>query len=221
MRALKIIPFLFAGGLSACGGELPLGELGAQFGGGEAPQVQKNEDGENVEMILHPVAVWDEQKTTPSQPVNIDGREVFVRFRKNDFLERPFVRVGLFWHSRKEKVFVPIVVLGPPVKIRAVEVRAGGNFALLRRAENFNFTPAQSKWDGEISSAAFEMKPSMLRAIADEKTAYMRIKTNRGDLHLGLDVAGGGEAEVRGNARYLFMQFADQMAEVKKQWQTH
>ncbi len=209
---------LLAGVLSSCGGELPLGDLGAQFGGGAAPEILQKEDGENVELVLHPVPVWDEHGAANSQTINIDGREIFVRVRDGDFLERPYVRAGLFWHSRKEEIFVPVVVLGPSVEIRKVEVRAGGSYSQLRRARNFNFTPAKSKWEKRISSAAFEMKPAMLRAIAGEKTARLTVKTNRGDLYLGLDVAGGAsESEVRGNARYMFARFADKIAEIKKQ----
>ena len=207
---------LFAGVLSSCGGGLPSGGLGAQLGGAP-PQIHKNEDGENVELVLNPVPVWDETNAADSKTVEVGGREVFARVRQGNFLERPFAKAGLFWHSRKEEIFVPVVVLGPPVKINGVEVRAGGNFSTLRRAKNFKFTPAQSKWE-KVSSAAFEMKPSVLRAVAGEKTARMTVKTNRGNLHLGLDVVGeDSEAAVRRSARYMFAQFAGKIAEVKKQ----
>ncbi|MGI9306511.1 MAG: hypothetical protein ACR2P5_04320 [Gammaproteobacteria bacterium] len=214
------LAFLLAGALlSSCGGELA--QLGGKFGAGagaeKAPEIRLRGSGGNMEMILHPVAVWDEKDVAAPHKVEIGGREVFVRLRGGDFWDKPFVRAGLFWNARRENIYLPVAVFGPPVDIRGLEIRAGNSRATLRRAgDEFNYTPAGS-WDSaETSSAAFELKPKMLRAVAAADFAQLIIKTNRGNLHLGLDVVGDdSEESVRRNARYLFALFAEKMAAAK------
>ncbi|MGI9297577.1 MAG: hypothetical protein ACR2QC_06740 [Gammaproteobacteria bacterium] len=215
--------FLAAGALSACGGLSRLGEAAGglpQFGAddGDAPAIQRNAKDGDVELILHPIAVWDETGVSPSAKISADGREFMARPRDTGFLERPFARAGLFWHSRLDHIFMPVVVLGPPAEIRKVEIHAGGNRAQLRRApDSFKFTPAQAGGSQKISSAVFELKPRTLRAVSAADTARLIVSTNRGVLNLGLDVVGGDSPEdFRRNARILFAQFAEKMAAEKK-----
>lgn len=213
--ALFLGVFLAAGGLSACGGlsldDAKFPKFGA--GGDDAPAIQRNAGGGDVELILNPVPVWDETGVSPSAKVSADGREFLVRPRETGVFEPPFARAGLFWHSRLDNIFMPVVVLGPPAKIRKVEIRAGSSRALLRRApESFKFTPAQTG-KGKISSAVFELKPKMLRAVSASDTVHLIVSTDRGVLNLGLDVVGGDSPDdYRRNARVLFAQFAEKMA---------
>lgn len=206
---------LLAALLSACSGDIA--QL-TQIGTPAAPPIEQKTNGESTEIILHPVAVWEEANAAASQQVSVDGHVVKVRRRSGDFWDKAFVRAGLFWHSRKNNIFVPVVVLGPPVKIRQVEIRAGNRVSLLRRAANFKFTPSGSQLaKDKQSSAAFEMKPEMLAQIVTGETAHMVVRTNRGNLHLGLDVVNGDSPSVvRGNARYLFSRFSEKMAQVKE-----
>lgn len=226
----QVFALCLAGGLSACSNIPQLAELGEiempqfgeikllQFGAKDAPSIQRVASGDNVELILHPVAVWDETGAAPPVKVSADGREFMARQRTTSFLEKSFARAGLFWDSRLTHIFMPIVVLGPPVDIRRVEVFAGGNQALLRRANsNFKFAPSQSSLDkDEISSAVFEMKSGTLRAVAAADTARLVIHTNRGILNLGLDVVvGDSPDDYQRNARVLFAQFAEKMTAEK------
>ena len=184
---------------------------GEQTGGGV---IERRQTQDGVELVLQPVDVWDTQKTVEHMTVFIDGAPFKARQRASGFLEKPYVRAGLFWSSRAEKVFLPVMVTGPKVDIRSVEIRAGGDFARLRLARNFTFTPAISPEElKKVSFAAFEMNPGTLRAIANADTARMTINTNRGALHMGLDVVGKrSEEDVSRNARVLFARFAGQMA---------
>ena len=211
VRFFALLPALV---LAACTDEISrLGQIGAP-----PPAIEQKTDGRDTEIILHPVAVWEERDAGDSRQVSVDGHVAQVRPRSGGFWDKSFVRTGLFWHSRKDNIFVPVVVLGPTAKINQVEMRAGNRTALLRRADNFKFTPGgeKSKKGGQ-SAAAFEMKPEMLAAIVNGDTAHMIIHTNRGNLHLGLDVVkNDSPSAVRENARYLFARFAEKVAQVKR-----
>ena len=212
---------LSAGALSACGSAPQFADFKVpQFGGGggEAPEIQRNAKDGDVELVLHPLSVWDEIGVSDSETIAADGREFLARRRGTSLWEKPFARAGLFWHSRVEHIFMPLVVLGPPAEIRKVEIRAGGSRALLRRARNFEFTPARRSSDaGKVSSAVFEMKPETLRAVAASDTARLVVSTDRGILNLGLDVVAGDSADdYRRNARVAFARFAAKIAAEEK-----
>ncbi len=202
--------------LSSCGGNLS--QFGVTTVGNDATTIEKREKDGDVELILHPVAVWDERGAAESETINVDGKDIQVRVRKKDIFEKSFVKMGLFWHSRGKNIFVPVSVSGPSVEIRQLEIYAGGNFSVLKRAKNFNYTPGKSKFNSDkISFAAFEMKPSLLAALVKADTVEAVIKTSRGNLKLGLDVvAGDSISDARINARRLFSVFADKIAANKR-----
>ena len=213
------LPVLFlAAALSACG-SAPNFSAPDVFAADDenAPSILRAAKGENVELILHPVPVWDEFGASSSAiTIESDGGKYAARPRKTGFLEKPYARAGLFWNSRLEYVLLPIVIVGPPADIRGAEIQAGANRAILRRADdNFTFTPArQSGEDGRISSAVFQMKIKTLRAIAAADTAQIVVNTSRGVLKLGLDVAADNSSpsDYRRNARALFAQFSAKIA---------
>ncbi|WOV91921.1 MAG: hypothetical protein R1F54_04650 [Candidatus Zeuxoniibacter abyssi] len=206
--------------LSACGEQLSGLDLsGLSVGKADQEIKQFDGDGGDVELRLDPVDVWDDIKTEPVK-VEIDGRELYVRKRPGGTFEHAWVRMGLFWHSKTDYVYVPIVVLGPPVEIRELRVDAGPSFALLKKAENFHFEPGSRIFDGkkEKSSAVFIMSINMLSLIASSKTARLSVKTNRGNLNVGLGVVVGNSINnLRGNAKNLIAQFKDMVEDVIKE----
>ena len=206
---------LFTGVLSACGSGSPFAQLTS---GNNTPTIEQTLEGEYSQLILSPIEVWDEQNVTAPELTNVNGYEIFVRRRETHVFEKPYVRAGLFWNSRLPHAFLPIVVLGPKADINGVSVRAGKIYQSLRPARNFSFTPTKSKWETQpLSSATFEIEPALLRAIADEKTAQLTIKTNRGTLRVGLDVVSIIDTlGIDNNARVWFAQFMDRMTEAQQ-----
>ena len=209
--------FLATGALSACDfrdiGNLNINSAPSS-GDKKLPVIQRNAQDGNVELVLHPVLVWDEDGASPPKTVASKGRKFIVRHRRASFLEKPYARAGLFWHSRLDYIFMPIVVLEAETEIRQVEIRAGANRANLRPAkDDFKFTPARTTGGGEVSAAVFELKPKTLRAISGAEEVRLIINTNHGVLNLGLDVVSGNSPDdYRRNARTLFADFAAQMA---------
>lgn len=207
--------------VSGCGnvpsGDLNLSQLGSGLGA-EPSAIQRRQNETDVELILDPVPVWDEVGVSPPKTFSVDGTDVSSRLREKKFLERPFARAGLFWHSRQDHAFLPLVVLGPPVTIKKVEAETQHKKALLRKARGFQFTPAKTGLDGKISSAAFEIKLGILEALATAETAHLIVHTNRGIMRLGLDVVvEASDDALRNNARVLFARFAEQMSDYRKE----
>ena len=189
--ALPILLILAAAMLSACGG-------GAAFSGAKTAAIEKRDNGKDVELILHPVPVWDGGGAV-SQTVALDGGgDIVVRVRSTSILDRAYVRMGLFWHSRREIIFVPVEVLGPPAKLRRVRIVAGDHVAVLQPAQGFHFAPGRPRvkllGGKKPSTAAFEMTPETLAAIASSARAEAVIETNRGNLAVALDAATGESA---------------------------
>lgn len=201
--------------MSGCAGNLPFdapanGEAATSV---EPGAIERRQTEGAVELVLQPVDVWDTQKVVSPMTVYVDGAPFKARQRSSGFLEKPYVRAGLFWSSRAEHVFLPVMVMGPTVEINNVEIHTDSNFSQLRKARNFSFKPADIKEADKVSFASFEMRPETLRAVANADIARMTINTSRGALHMGLDVVGGrSEKDVSHNARVLFARFAGQMA---------
>ena len=206
--------------LSACGAQISGFDLSSLSVGKTAQEIKRFDGGSgDVELRLDPVDVWEDIKTEPVK-VEIDGRELYVRKRPGGTFESAWVRMGLLWNSKTNYAYVPIVVLGPPVEIREIRVDAGPSFALLKKAENFHFKPGSRIFDGkkEKSSAVFIMPISVLSLIASSKTARLSVKTNRGNLNVGLGVVAGDSINnLRGNAKNLIAQFKDMVEDVIKE----
>ena len=124
--------------LSACGG-------GAAFSGAKTAAIEKRDNGKDVELILHPVPVWDGGGAV-SQTVALDGGgDIVVRVRSTGILDRAYVRMGLFWHSRREIIFVPVEVLGPPAKLRAGADCRRRPCRGAATAQGFHFAPGRPR----------------------------------------------------------------------------
>ena len=149
-----------------------------------------------MELILHPVPVWDGGGAV-SQTVALDGGgDIVVRVRSTSILDRAYVRMGLFWHSRREIIFVPVEVLGPPAKTAAgADCPRATMSRCCNRRRAFILPPAVralNYWaEKKPSTAAFEMTPETLAAIATAARAEAVIETNRGNLAVALDAATG------------------------------
>ena len=201
--------------LSACGGStISISEAWDS----QQPEVRKHRDNfGHVEVVLDPVKVWDDKNASAPVSVKIGGQNLFMRKYGGDIFDKAWAQMGLFWHSKSKNIVVPIVVFELAVKIHQVEIRTSEQQALLPMAEDFDFTPGKLRFDSRpMSSAAFVMPPQLLEAIVNEKIAQLIIKTDRGNMHVGLDVVhGDAEADLRRNAKYLFALFADTIREVQ------
>ncbi len=205
--------------LSACAEQFA--ELNLNVGGGEPDVLIKRFDGENndVELRLDPVYVWD-NINVESEKVKVDGRELYVRKRPSGgIFERAWVRLGVFWHSKTDYVFIPIVVLGSPVEIRGLLINSGQSRASLKKADNIKFKPGSKMFDSDNkkSSAVFKMSLKVFKTITSAKKTQVVIQTNRGNLAVGLDVVTGDSTDdLRTNAKNLIVQFHDMIQDIKK-----
>lgn len=196
--------------LSGCGVSLPT-PLAPSAG---APEIQRStNDAGDVELILDPVDVWEE-KGLGSPFVNKEvGDGLTFRKRPKEIFERTWVRLGLFWHSRRDDVILTAVIYQPSIKFRRLQVFTAAGTTALTPATDFSFTPPKGFLDRDVSSAVFSMPPSLLQDIADGETS-VAISTNRGSLRVNLSaVVGDSPTVLRQSAKYLFAAFAKRQQE--------
>ena len=182
--------------------------------------IEQRQNGSEIELVLSPISVWDDSNTAEeSVEVLIDKRPVKIRMRKKDFIEQPYVRIGLLWNSRLDKIYVPVVFFGDGLTdIRRMEIYTDKGFSVLGKADKdvkFNYKNS-SLSGGKVFTKVFEMKPHILNSMMDSNTVKIVIKTSRGNLNLGLDIVTDASPQtVEQNARYLFTTFANRMASIK------
>lgn len=192
--------------LAACSGEIGSLNLG---GGLPLTAIQQNQDDEgNVELLLEPVDVWDDQGALEAEQIEVSGKTLYFRMRNKDIFENAWVRVGLFWHTKLNRIYMPVVVSGPPVEITRIRVTADESSEILEKATNFNFEPGKRPFDKELSSGVFTMSPSILATVTDAENFYVDVITNRGQLRVNLSAVTDRTAStLTASAKYQFAEF--------------
>lgn len=176
--------------------------------------IENSKDG-STELILHPVDIWDSEGGGETFTETVDGHELHFRHRPSSTFERAWVRVGLFWHSKSKKIFVPVAVVGPDVEIKQMQLVIDSKRNLLGKAKNFNFSPEKRPLDRRVSGSAFTMTPRTLRTMIAAKEPHIIIGTNRGNLRVDLSAVPSREqSALTDSAMYLFAEFAARQQEI-------
>ncbi len=179
------------------------------------PKIERAEKDGSVELVLYPVAVWDEKGATEPVRVDVGGENVYLRKAQRSPLARPWVKMGLLWNSRGDGVYVPVVVFGPPADIYGLEFAGEGGREKLEKARNVSFEPGGDDfWGGgrRQSSAVFRIGANALESFLASPLSRVVVRTNRGALILDLGALGGDtEAATRANAKVMFSRFVRQM----------
>lgn len=198
-------PLLAALLLSACAGAPP-------------PVIEENpvEDG-GVQLILDPVDLWGGGTATGEQQTRtVGGQTITFRvYEERGFFERAYVRLGLFWDSRrKSRIYMPVVIVGnPSVKVLAAYFKTDGERVQLRPAgEDFQFTAPMRLMDGGSihSTGAFILPAEVLAKVGDAEKAEVFLRTDQGDLWLDFAVARGigyRDHVLLASAKYQFAEF--------------
>ena len=227
LRALRgFFALLLPLALAACAG----GNLGAEFdnlnlnfGGAPAGISETALEGGGVRLVLEPVEVWDDEGAGELQllPVADGGEEMTFRLRETDVFHPAWVRLGLYWDSRYDRVYMPAVIVGgPPVKIKQAQLRVDGRREVLHLTDKLNFTPAGGGGGGgllgsaqKMYSGVFVFTPETLARLATAKgDAHVVVSTNRGGLRVNLAIAGGDSpAALAATGKYQFAQFYRRM----------
>lgn len=216
---LSALPVLLA--VVAAGGCALLPSVNSGAEGGVITRPEQNSDLGGVELVLYPVAVWGGRGASPPVVAEVGGREILVRKRRGGLLDRPRVKMGLFWNSRGDDVYLLVAVSGPPAIIRGVELHYdGGGIRRLAEAGNVRLIPGRNVWDGGDgkSPAVYAMKPDVFSAMLN--SGGSRVLVDDGDGVLDLDwgsLRGDSPAAMRQNAKVLFWQFYDKMTRMRKQ----
>ncbi len=212
--ALAVVAVVVLAGCAA----LPSANSGAEEGIISRPE--QNSDLGGMELILYPVAVWGEAGASSPVIIKAGGREVYVRKRRGKWLARPRVKMGLFWNSRGDDVYLLVAVSGPPANIRAVEVHYDGGARELAGADNVRFHPGRNIWDGGDGKtpAAFAVSPEVFVDMLKSGESRVLVRTGGGVLELDLGaLRRDSSTAMRHNAKVLFWQFYDKMMHMRKQ----
>ena len=199
---------------------LPSANSGAEEGIIIRPE--QNTEREGVELVLYPVAVWGDKDASAPVATEVGGREVYLRKRRGRWLDRARAKMGLFWNSRGDDIYLLVAVSGPPAYVRGVRVHYGGDDGglLLADAGNVRLIPGRNIWDGGDGKtpAVYAIKPEVFAdMLAAEES---RVSVDIGDGLLELDLGALGDDSSRAaheNAKVLFWQFYDKMMQIQKQ----
>jgi len=187
--------------LSGCGS--------ISLSGGAASVRHAENDKGDVELVLDPVDLWDAKGL--GKPFRADDIDKNLQFRKRnkELLERAWVRLGLFWHSRRDDIVLTAVIYQPSVTIRQMTLLVNGKKYPVLPAQGFNFTPPKGLFDKDASAAAFSLPPTFLyEIVAGGETSFV-LDTNRGTLRVNLSaVVDDSPQALRRSANYLFAEFA-------------
>lgn len=189
-----------------------LGSLGGVSIADPSIRQNSNETGD-VELIIDPINAWDEKGAGQEKLYTVNGKELHFRLKDVSFTDKAWIRVGLFWHSRAKKVMVPVVALGPPVKIKKIQFIIDGSRRISpRKAKDFTYTPNKQLLDKNVSTNSFEIKLEQLKKIVEAKNVTLILATSRGNLVANLSVVTkDDERSLQKSVKYLFVDFYDQI----------
>ena len=171
-------------------------------------------DGNGTRVMLEPADVWDDEGAGAAVAATVDGRTLHVRKREKGWIQQSWMRLGLYWSSRRPgSVYVAALALGPSVEVRGLRVDVGGRTVRLPRTDDFHFIPGQRGFlDGrEKHAGAFEADASLIREMTEARGAVaIYLETNRGALAGDLSVvAGDDEKDLRASAKNRFAEFLE------------
>lgn len=192
--AIVTVAFLLTGCLAALNKPTPL-------------SIAEDEQG-NTELIVEPLDMWDWNPALRSEQVEVEGEQLYFALRPIGPLDQAWVRGGLFWHSKMDKVMMPIVVLGPPVEMQKMYLEFDGKKQFLSKPKDFKFTAGKRALDKHLSSGTFALTPAQLRALVESENIVLGVWTNRGILRVSPHAVPSMDAgEWKKSARYHFAQF--------------
>ena len=187
---------------AGCGGLAPVDEL----------TTSTVPEGDAVQVMLEPVDVWDVKDAPAASVAEVDGRKIHVRKRSGGLLEKSWVRLGLYWNSKRPNdIFIGAVALGPKVEVRALRMEIDGEAVDLKKTDDFSFVPGKrGAFDTEEKHlGSFVADIDWLRAAVQSRhSVVVALETNRGILAGDLNVvAGDSENALRKSAKNMFAAF--------------
>ena len=205
-KATHIFAAVFLAGSAAltagCGGLTPVDELTTST----VPA------GDAVQVMLEPVDVWDVKDAPAASVAEVDGRKIHVRKRSGGLLEKSWMRLGLYWNSKRPNdIFIGAVALGPEVEVRALRMEIDGEAVNLEKTGDFSFVPGKrGVLDTEEKHlGSFVADIDWLRSVVQSRrSVVVALETNRGVLAGDLNVvAGDSENALRKSAKNMFAAF--------------
>ena len=203
---------LLAGSAALAGG------CGGALQGGLTPvdelTTSTTAEGDAVQVMLEPVDVWDEEGAAAAAVAEVDGRKIYVRKRGNALFKRTWIRLGLYWNSKRPNdIFVGAVALGPAVEVRALRMEIDGRTVTLKPTRDFSFIPGKrGVFDGgDKSAGSFIADADWLRDVVQSRSsAKVSLETSRGALTGDLNVVvGDSQSALRKSAKNMFAAFLD------------
>ena len=207
----SIFAALFLGAsvfLAGCGGALEGGLTPP-----EAVSTTDTAEGDATQVMLEPVDIWDAEGAGESSvATTLDGRELHVRKRGGALFKRAWIRLGLYWNSKRPKdIFVGAVALGPEVQIKSLQMDIDGRKVRLESTGDFSFVPGKRGiFDTqERHVGSFIANAEWLRSVVQaRRSVAVHLETSRGVLVGDLNVvAGDNERDLRNSAKSRFAEF--------------
>ena len=188
---------------------------GALEGGLTPPEAVSTSDtaaGDATQVMLEPVDIWDAEGAGEPSVVKSGGRELHVRKRGAALFKRAWMRLGLYWNSKRPNdIFIGAVALGPEVQIKSLQMDIDGRKVRLEPTGDFNFVPGKrGVFDTqERHVGSFIANAEWLRSVVQaRRSVAVHLETSRGVLLGDLNVvAGDNENDLRNSAKSRFAEF--------------
>ncbi len=183
------------------------------------PIIQSTDAVGDIEIKMQPVDVWDEKGSGNIKAYNVNEKPYFFRLKDVKITDQAWVRVGLYWQTKLNKVALPIVILGPPVSIKKIQFVLDKNKRITpKKLKTFSFTPVEKLFDKNLSSDSFEISKNNLKQIVEAKNITLIVSTTRGNLVVNLAVVtSDDEKTLQNSVKYLFTDFYNRMSAVLSQ----
>lgn len=193
--------------LAGCGGALEGGLTPP-----EAVSTTDTAEGDATQVMLEPVDIWDAEGAGEPSVANADGRELHVRKRGGALFKQAWIRLGLYWNSKRpDDIFIGAVALGPEVQIKSLQMDIDGRKVRLEPTGDFSFVPGKRGiFDTqERHVGSFIADAEWLRSVVQaRRTAAVHLETSRGVLVGDLNVVSGdNENDLRNSAKSRFAEF--------------
>ena len=188
---------------------------GALEGGLTPPEAVSTSDtaaGDATQVMLEPVDIWDAEGAGEPSVVKSGGRELHVRKRGAALFKRAWMRLGLYWNSKRPNdIFIGAVALGPEVQVSALRMNIDGRNVRLDSTRDFSFVPGKrGVFDTqERHVGSFVADADWLRSVVGaRRSVEVRLETSRGVLVGDLNVVSGdNESDLRNSAKSRFAEF--------------
>ena len=214
----------FFAAAALAGAVFALGGCAGALEGGLTPveDVTVTPDGAAAQVMLEPVDVWDDEGAGGATSAEVDGRTLQVRKRSRALFRQAWVRLGLYWNSKRpDDVFIAAVALGPEVEVRALRMEIDGRAVNLEKTGDFHFIPGKrGVFDTrEKHVGSFIADVGWLREVVGSRSsAVVALETSRGVLAGDVNVVAGDlESDLRKSAKNKFAAFLEAQRQAARQ----